>query len=299
MPNDYRAIRGIIPTVLTPFNDKEQVDDVALRAQVRYLVESGVHGLVVMGSVGECPYLNDHDREIIIRTCVDATRELGRAVPIMVGIVAYSTLIAAEQMRQAHQLGAQAVMVFLPQYFKLTFDDIRRHYSQLAEMNLLPIFYYHYPSVNNLKLKPDQIAQLLSLPNVVGIKETTFDLHSVRQHINLTRGLERIYLAGSELIFAQFMDVGGHGIVGTSSLIMPRTALAMYEAYVAGNRAKAKDLQSLLFETMPLARDVRAPVSVVRPAFLLAIRQGVDIPLDTAPTQPRLKAALARRGVPI
>ena len=58
-------------------------------------------------------------------------------------------------------------------------------------------------------------------------------------------------------------------------------------------------LQKLLFETLPLAKDVHAPIALVRTAFLLAMRQGVQVKLDTAPTQVRLKAALARRGVPI
>ena len=104
----HRAIRGIIPTVLTPFDENEQVDDVALRAQIQYLIDADVHGLVVMGSLGECPYLNDDDREIMIRTCADTVGAAGRALPIIVGIAAPSTFVAVEQMRQARRLGAQA-----------------------------------------------------------------------------------------------------------------------------------------------------------------------------------------------
>ena len=133
----------------------------------------------------------------------------------------------------------------------------------------------------------------------MGIKETTFDLLSVRRHIELTCELDRVYLAGSELVFAQFMDLGGHGVVGTGSLIMPRTAVAMYQAYDSGDRSRACELQSLLFETMPLARDVRVPIALVRAAFLLALRQGINVSLEIAPMQARIKAALARRGVPI
>jgi dihydrodipicolinate synthase/N-acetylneuraminate lyase len=97
----------------------------------------------------------------------------------------------------------------------------------------------------------------------------------------------------------QFMDLGGHGTVGAAALFMPRTAVAMYDAYQAGDRIKARELQSLLFETMPLAKRVGAPIALVRKAFLLALRQGLDVPLDIEPMQARLKAALARRGVPI
>ena len=293
---DYRAIRGVMPTVLTPYDENEQIDDVALRAQVQYLIDAGVHGLFLMGSFGECPYLNDDDREIVIRTCVDTA---GNSVPIVVGITAQSTFVAAEQLRQARRLGAAAVMVCLPQYFKLTFEDVKRHFARLSEMNLLPIFYYHYPAASGLDLKPAQIAELLALKNVIGVKESTLDMLSIKRHIELARELDRVFMSGSELNFVQFMDLGGHGVVGAASLIMPRTAVAMYRAFAAGDKAKAIELQSLLFETMPLAKDVQMPVSLVRPAFLLAIRHGINIPLDIEPTQARLKAALARRGVPI
>lgn len=293
---DRSAVRGVIPTVLTPYDESEQIDDVALRAQVQYLLEAGVHGLLLMGSFGECPYLNDEDREIVIRTCVETA---GSSLPILVGITAQSTFVAAEQMRQARRLGASAVMVCLPQYFKLNFDDVKRHYLRLSEMNLLPIFYYHYPAVTGLDLKPNQIAELLTLPNVIGIKESTFDTLAIKRHISLTEEQSRIYLSGSELNFMQFMDLGGHGAVGAAALIMPRTAVAMVEAYQAGDRIKARELQSLLFETMPLAKRTGAPIALIRKAFLLALRQGLDVPLDIQPTQARLKAALARRGVPI
>jgi 4-hydroxy-tetrahydrodipicolinate synthase/2-dehydro-3-deoxy-phosphogluconate/2-dehydro-3-deoxy-6-phosphogalactonate aldolase len=293
---DHPAIRGVIPTVLTPYDESEQIDDVALRAQLQYLLDARVHGLLLMGSFGECPYLNDDDRDVVIRTCVEVA---GSSLPIVVGITTHSTFVAAKQMRQAHRLGASAVMVCLPQYYKLHFDDVKRHYARLSEMNLLPIFYYHYPAATGLDLKPAQVAELLALPNVVGIKESTLDMLSIKRHIALAEEKNRIFLSGSELNFMQFMDLGGHGTVGAASLIMPRTAVAMYDAYQAGDRIKARELQSLLFETMPLAKRVGAPVGLVRRAFLLALRQGLEIPLDIQPTQARLKAALAHRGVPI
>ena len=128
---DHRAIRGVIPTVLTPYDENEQIDDVALRAQVQYLLDARVHGLLLMGSFGECPYLNDDDREIIIRTCAETA---GGSLPIIVGITAPSTFVAAEQMRQAQRLGASAVMICLPQYFKLNFDDVKRLLNVLNQL---------------------------------------------------------------------------------------------------------------------------------------------------------------------
>jgi dihydrodipicolinate synthase/N-acetylneuraminate lyase len=293
---DYHALRGILPTVLTPYDAEERVDTAALNAQVRYLVEAGVHGLVLMGSIGESPYLCDVDRAVVIRTAVEAA---GVSVPVAVGITADSTVVAADQVRQARELGACAAIVCLPQYFKLQFADVKQHYARLSGLKLLPILYYHYPAATRLELKPDQIAELLSIPNVVGIKESTFDMLSVKRHIELTRELDCVYLSGSELNFVQFMRLGGHGAISAGSLLMPRTAVAMYAAYEAGDTAKASQLQAELFETMPLMKHTTASVALVRPAFLLALKHGLEVPLGIESTQARLKAALARRGVPI
>jgi dihydrodipicolinate synthase/N-acetylneuraminate lyase len=292
---DYHAIKGVLPTVLTPYDENEDIDTEALEAEVKYLLEAGVHGLVLLGSFGESPYLNDAEREIVIRTAVELA---DGAVPVVVGITSPSTHQAAGQLRQAKRLGASAVMVCLPQYYKLEFADVKLHYARLGELGL-PIFYYHYPAVSGLDLRPAQIAELLALENVVGIKESTLDLHAIRRHIALTRELDRIYLAGSEFIFTQFMELGGHGTVSAGSLLMPRTAVAMHQAYQSGEKTKARELQAKLFEAMPALKAMNAPIALVRPAFLLALRQGLEIKVDAAPTHARLKAALARRGVPI
>jgi 4-hydroxy-tetrahydrodipicolinate synthase/2-dehydro-3-deoxy-phosphogluconate/2-dehydro-3-deoxy-6-phosphogalactonate aldolase len=290
------AIRGILPTVLTPYDSDERVDLVALEAQVRYLLDAGVHGLVLMGSIGEAPYLNDADREAIIRTTVATTAD---KVPVLVGITAESTFAAAEQLDQARRLGATAAIVCLPQYFNLKFDDVRRHFERLSERTPLPILYYHYPAATRLALKPSQVAELLALPNMVGIKESSFDMLAIGEQMKLAGKHAPVFLSGSELNLCQFMDLGGHGAISVGAVIMPRTAVAMYEAYQAGDKQKAQELQAQMFETMPLVKDVTAPVFLARAAFLQAIKQGLDVPVGIEPTQARLKAALAARGVPI
>ncbi len=290
------AIRGILPTVLTPYDADERIDAAALDAQVRYLLDAGVHGLVLMGSIGESPYLNDADRETIIRTAVAAT---AGNVPVLVGITAESTIVAAEQLDQAKRLGATAAIVCLPQYFNLKFDDVRRHFERLSQLSALPVLYYHYPAATRLALKPSQIAELLALPNMVGIKESSFDMLAIGEQMKLTAKHDRVFLSGSELNLCQFMDLGGHGAISVGAVIMPHTAVAMYEAYQAGDKQKAQELQSQMFETMPLVKDVTAPVFLARAAFLQAIKQGLDVPVGIEPTQARLKAALAARGVPI
>jgi len=289
-------IRGILPTVLTPYDADERIDAPALEAQVRYLLDAGVHGLVLMGSIGESPYLNDADREVVIRTTVAATA--GR-VPVLVGVTAESTVVAAEQLEQARRLGATAAIVCLPQYFNLKFDDVWRHFERLSKLDTLPILYYHYPAATRLTLKPSQVAELLAMPNVIGVKESSFDMLAIAERIKLTAKRDRVFLSGSELNLSQFMDLGGHGAISVGAVIMPRTAVAMYEAYQAGDKQKAQELQSQMFETMPLVKDVTAPVFLARAAFLQAIKQGLDVPVGIEPTQARLKAALAARGVPI
>jgi 4-hydroxy-tetrahydrodipicolinate synthase len=217
-----------------------------------------------------------------------------------VGITAVSTETAAEQLRQAHRLGATAALVALPTYFELPFVEVKRHYQRLVELDLLEVLYYHYPAATHLDLTPPQVGELLAIPGVVGIKETTFDMRAVEEHGSLSRGRGTRLLSGSELNYVAFMKLGGHGAISAGALVMPRTAAAMHAAYSSGDRHRARELQAQLFETLPLLKHTSAPVSIARRALQAALRAPVPlVPLGADTTVARLKAALGHRGVPI
>ena len=290
------CLRGIIPTVLTPLTCQQQVDVAALEQEINFLLNAGVHGLLILGSVGEGAYLDAHQRELVIETTVKVVA--GRR-PIVVGIISTSTQVARAQLEQARNLGADAALVLVQPYYGLCFGDLRRHYQVLSEANLLPILYYHYPAATGLDLDADQIAAILCLPNVIGIKESILDLGEVKKHIRLTQRLGKVYFSGTALDLLTFLRAGGHGAMCPEAAVWPEETVIAFEAYCAGQRDLARDSQRRLFELLPLVQGRSVPVFVARPALSLATHLGVPVSLDSTPTQARLKAALALRGVPI
>ena len=193
--------RGIYPTVVTPWCCDRGVDEASLAAQIHFQLKHGVHGLLVLGTIGEGEYATLEERAQVIRVAVGQTQG---CVPVVVGIHTCDCTVAKTQLQQAKELGASAVLVKYLGRPCASYPEVYGFYQELvaqAAQNCLPIFYYHYPRQTGLKLSPSEVAQILLIPGVVGIKESTLDLKEVEAHIALTCGRSKVFLSGTALNF--------------------------------------------------------------------------------------------------
>jgi 4-hydroxy-tetrahydrodipicolinate synthase len=286
---------GIYPTVLAPWTCDGGVDEASLACQINRELRGGVHGLLVLGTLGEGEYASMDERTQIIHVAVQTAQ---RCVPVVVGIHTCDVQLALTQAQQAKQLGAQAVLV---KYFgnpRASCEQVLGYFAELNEKCELPIFYYHYPSESGLKLSPCCVAQILGMEKVVGIKESTLDLREVEQHIVLTRGLGRVFLSGTALNLTQFMDLGGHGAMSPEAVLMPGTTVRAYQAYVTGRRADAVCLQSELFATTPIMRGGMTSEDSSRVILTVAQNHHLAMPMGHDHPQARMKYALNKLCVP-
>lgn len=244
---------GMYPTVLTPWQCGGcGVDAQALACEIRYQLVSGVHGLLVLGTLGEGMYANDDERAVVITTAV---KEAHGKVPVVVGIHSGEVECAMKQLHQAKKLGAQAVLVKYLGPAHTPFNEVLGFYHTLSRAELLPIFYYHIPGSVDRKLSPHEVVQILSLPQVVGAKESTLDLREVQAHIQGVCGQGKVFLSGTALNLTQFRGVGGHGAMCPEAAILPVDAVNAYEtAYELGNRRGARQQQRDLFVLAPLLK---------------------------------------------
>jgi 4-hydroxy-tetrahydrodipicolinate synthase len=288
---------GIYPTVLTPWACGGcGVDMAALAAQVDYQFCGRVTGLLVLGSLGEGEYADMAEREAVIRTAVIAARGRG---PVIAGIHTGDVGCALDQLRQAADCGAAAVLVKFTGPPSTPFCDIRSFYQALAAQRLLPIFYYHLPGETKLRLRPEEVATILRTPGVIGIKESTLDLGEVERHVELTRGYGTVFLSGTALNLTQFQEVGGHGALCPEAAVLPGYTVRAYEAaYLAGDRAAARSMQRELFALAPVLSGPRVREGMARTLVMTTQDLRLPMPLGN-PSSARLKAALAGRGVPI
>jgi 4-hydroxy-tetrahydrodipicolinate synthase len=256
---------GIFVVTLSPFKDG-RVDEPTVRHMVDHFVDAGVHGLVVLGSNGENPYLTEEEKRELIDITVEQAR--GR-VPVIAGTGCTGTDATIALTRHAREAGADAALVALPQFFRVGFEDVKRHYSRLIREAGLPILYYNFPAVTRLELTPAEIAELATIPGMVGAKETIFDVEEIAELAKLTEQLPFSVLSGTTLNLPALIPRGIRGAIGVLPNLMPREAVALYDALRDGDQAKASELMASIGK---LAR-IMAASPTAHAMFKEALRQ--------------------------
>jgi len=228
-------LEGIFAVMLSPFKDG-RVDERAARHMVDHLVDAGVHGLVVLGSYGENPYLTEEEKRRLIEVSLDQTR--GR-VPVIVGTGCTGTDATIALTSHAREAGADAALVALPQFF-------RRHFSRVVSEGGLPVLYYNFPAVTRLELSPAQIAELATVPEIVGVKQTIFDVEEIAELAKLTEHLPFSVLSGTVLNLPALVPRGIRGAIGVLPNLMPRESVELYTALRDGDAPRAADLMGAI-----------------------------------------------------
>lgn len=292
------AWAGIYPTVLLPWTCPGRVDVPALVHQVDYHLAGGVQGLLILGTIGEGEQADMAERAVVIQTV--CSHVAGR-VPVVVGIHSAHVDEARTQMQQAQQLGAAAVLIkYLPcRGACVSFREIYTFYRDLALAEVLPIFVYYFPSQTGVELTPAEVAQLLRLRGVVGIKNSILDLGHVQKQMELTQRSDLAFLSGTALNLTQFHTIGGHGAMCPEALLLPGPTVAAWQAAVEGRSAEARQRQKALFAVAPLL--TRPPVTARTARTVTMLSQDLGRRQEVGPeaTPARLKYAISALGVPM
>jgi 4-hydroxy-tetrahydrodipicolinate synthase len=233
-------LEGIFVVTLSPFRNG-RVDEPCVRHMVDHFVDAGVQGLVVLGSNGENPYLTEEEKRELIDITVDQTR--GR-VPVIAGTGCTGTDSTIALTRHARDAGADAALVALPQYFRIGFDDVKRHFSRLVQEVGLPVLYYNFPKVTRLELSPVEIAELAAIPGMIGVKETIFDIEEIAELAKLTEDMPFSVLSGTTLNLPALVPRGVRGAIGVLPNLMPRETVALYAALRDGDETTASSLMT-------------------------------------------------------
>src|SRR5208283_433320 len=135
-------LKGVIPALVTPYTKTNEVDVAALRWLVRNAIESGAHGLMVVGSLGEFPNLTQAERALVIRSAVE---EADGRVPIIAGIGSSSTGMAVAYAKDAAENGADFLLSLPPYYYNVGEAAVYSHYETIAAAVDLPVVLYNFP----------------------------------------------------------------------------------------------------------------------------------------------------------
>ena len=238
------AVRGAITPLITPFHADGALDLDSIGRLVDWQLERGSHGISVGGSTGEPTSQSTEERIAVMRAAVAA---IDGRVPFLPGTGSARMDETLELTAEAQRLGASAALVVTPYYGRAQQDGLFAWYSEIAsEFPDLPIIAYNVPVRAAVDIAPETVARLRRAhDNVVGIKETTRDFEHVSYVLNLC-GRDFIALSGIELLCYPMLALGGRGHLSCVANFAPKPVAELYDAFVAGDHARAQELHYAL-----------------------------------------------------
>ena len=294
-----QQISGIVPPMTTPFRADETIDERALRAETRYLIETvRVHGLAVAGSTGEGHALTTDEVRAITAAVIEEAR--GR-VPVITGIITDSTASAVERGLAVRDLGVAALQVTPVHYlFRPDDDAMLRHFDTLARRTGLPIIIYNV--VPWTYLSPELLARIIdAVPGVVGVKQSAGDLKRLADLLLLVGDRARIMTAVDALLYPSFM-LGAHGAIAAILTAVPTLCVQLWDAVQAGDHKQALALHERLLPIWNAIAHDNLPANVKHCQILMGRAAGLPrAPMPaTSPAQAEaIRRALQGAGVPL
>ena len=291
-------LQGIIPPVTTAFGEDGDIDEAAVRTQVIWMLDQGVHGLAVGGSTGEGHAL---DRDEFVRLIEVVTDVVAGRVPVIAGIIVDSTREAIRRGKMIRDLGVAALQVTPVHYlFRPTDDAMVAHFRALAGETGQPVIIYNV--VPWTYLSPDLLCRIMTeVPEVIGVKQSAGDMKLLADLLLQAAPDRRIFTAVDALLYSSF-TLGAHGAIAAILTAAPRACVDLWHAVQSGDHEKALDLHRRLLPLWNAIFDDNLPANTKYAQSLQGCPAGSPrppMPPASPEQQARIRAALEGLGIPV
>ena len=253
---------SILPALLTPFDERGDVDAAALRDHVEYLIEAGVQGIMPCGTTGETALLEPDETLVAVRAAIAAAD--GR-VPVIAHVGRPATTTTARLIESAIDAGADGVSAIVPYYYAFGDAQIVAHFRALLRAaGDTPLFAYTFPKRTGNDLSPEAFVTLVG-EGLAGLKDSTSDDELHARYLDAAPGAQTFVGSPSHLLHS--LRHGSSGGVAALANLRPELILALAEAWRDGRDAEAERLQE----------DVRAAErALAEEPPLVALKRGVS-----------------------
>lgn len=296
--------RGVFPAATTQFAPDLSIDIGESQRVQDALIRDGVHGLIVMGTVGENNSLLPDEKRSVLKAAVEAVA--GR-VPVVAGVSELDTKRAIEFARDAEKIGADGLMVLPAMVYVPTEAELVAHFRAVAEATALPIMLYNNPPAYRVSISVEALKRLSECANIVCVKESAPDTRRFTDLFNAL-GERYVLFAGLDDVALEGLVLGARGWVSGLTNAFPKESLALYEATIRGDLETARaiyrwfmpllhlDAEHDLVQSIKLTEQVmgRGSERVRPPRYPLAGARRADVTAmveQAAATRPKLVAA--------
>ena len=230
--------RGVFPAATTQFDSDETLNLEGTAAHLERLIEGGVHGLIVLGTVGECTVLDDREKRAVLEAAVETAA--GR-VPVLSGVAENSTAAACRFAGDAEKLGADGLMVLPAMVYKSDARETMVHFRAVARASSLPVMCYNNPVSYGVDITPKMFAELADEPTLIAIKESSDDVRRITDLINRV-GDRYILFCGVDDLALEAAMLGAVGWVAGLVNAFPEESVRLWTLAREGRWEEARSL---------------------------------------------------------
>ncbi len=242
---------GIIPPIITPFDENGRIDYPALAKMAVHLVDNGVHGLFPFGTTGEFYAVSDEEYIKALETVRDAvagkTNRYGKPIQLIAGCSHITTREVVRLIKLVEGVGGyDAVSVLTPMFVSQTQDELYAYYKTIADSTTMPVIMYNNLPKTNVTITPATAARLAKdCGNIIGVKDSTGDMTNTGEYLRLTmeeRDHFNVMMGRDTLIYAA-LHYGCSGAVASCANVAPRVVADIYDKFMDGDWKGALDAQ--------------------------------------------------------
>jgi 4-hydroxy-tetrahydrodipicolinate synthase len=230
--------RGVYPAVTTQFNEDDSINHEANAQMLNQLIDEGVHGIIVNGTVGENCSLSAEEKRDVMRNAVEAVN--GR-VPVISGVAETTTALAVQFAKDAETIGIDGLMVLPGMVYRSTEDEAIYHYQQVARGTGLPIMIYNNPVTYGVDVSIEGMKTLAAEDNIVAVKEATEDTRRITE-LFTAFGDRFIVFGGVDDIALESLMLGATGWISGLTNVFPKQSVAIFNLAAEGRYEEAREI---------------------------------------------------------
>ncbi|MBM7655349.1 4-hydroxy-tetrahydrodipicolinate synthase [Neobacillus cucumis] len=277
----------VITAMVTPFDEKGEVDYSATKALVNHLINNGTEALVVSGTTGESPTLTTEEKVSLFKLVVE---EAAGRIPVIAGTGSNNTRASIQLTNLAAEVGVDGILLVVPYYNKPSQEGIYQHFKAIAESTVLPVMLYNIPGRSVVNMSVETVVRLSSIHNIVAIKEASGNLDAMAEIISKTPDHFSLY-TGDDALTLPTLAIGGTGVVSVASHIIGNEMQDMMTKYKTGQLEEAAAAHRKLLPLMKGLFAAPNPTPVKAALNMTGIRVG-DVRLPLVPLTEQEKNTL-------